>query len=248
MYPVLFSIGNINFYTHGLLIAIGSLIGGYLVFILAKKQKLETGFIYNLLIGSLFIGLIGARLTYIISYFYQFSSWTEMFSIWNGGLVSFGGIVFGYLFAYIYLKKKHAPVREWLDIGTIGFLFGWAFGRIGCYLTGDTPGLFSLSWIAINNEIPVALFEAGWSFILGSVLLYLFLKKNEKLKKLGSGAMFFIGIIFFMIGRFFIDFYRDDVVVFIGLSFGQIAALLAILLILVYLSLNKIKLRRRKNA
>ncbi len=248
MYPVLFTVGNMVFYTHGLLVAIGSLIGGYLIYLLAKKKNFETNFIFNLLILSLFVGIIGARLTYIVSYYYQFSNWNEMLSIWNGGMVSFGGIAFGYLFAYIYLKKKNAPVFEWFDIGTIGFLFAWAFGRVGCYLTGDTPGLFSLSKFAIYNEIPVALFEAIWSLVLGLVFLYLYFRKNEKLTKFGPGVIFYSGLGLLMIGRFVIDFYRDDVIVFIGLSYGQLASLLTAILISVCLYLNMRKVQRSKNA
>lgn len=247
MYPILFSIGNLNFYTHGLMVAVGSLIGGGLIYYLARKKNFNTKFLLDLLILSLFVGIIGARITYIIAYYHQFINWTEMLLLWQGGMVSFGGIAFGFIFAFFYLKRKNENPLSWFDIGIISFLFGWGIGRVGCWLTNDTPGLFSVGRLAIFNQIPVALFEASWSIIIGFVLLFLYLKKGRILAMFSSGFYFWLGMFLLMVGRFVIDFWRDDVIVLWVFSFGQIASGLTILAISVYLYLTIRKVRRRKN-
>lgn len=234
MYPILFSIGKINIYTHGLLIAIGILFGGYIIFYLAKKAQLSRKFLFNLLVYSLFAGIIGARIAYVMLYYYQFSNWHEMFFIWYGGLVSFGGIILGFLAAGIILKKHHQNILQWFDIGMIGLLFAWTFGRIGCLLTGDVPGVGSSVWPAIWGHIPVALFEAIWSFVLGGILFYLLCFKKEFVSKLGSGILFFGGLAGYTLGRFIIDFWRQEPVFFI-LKGGQIVSLIIFLAVVTIL-------------
>src|SRR3990167_8507296 len=175
MAPILFSIGKINFYTHGLLIALGAVVGGGISFSLAKKKRLKRKFLLDALIYSIFAGIVGARLTYIILYYGQFTNWQEVFFIQDGGLVSFGGIFFGFLTGYFLLKKRRENILAWFDLGIISLFYGWTIGRIGCFLAGDIPGIESSSVIALNRQIPVALLEAAWVFILGSLLLYFFL-------------------------------------------------------------------------
>lgn len=229
MYPILFSIGRVNFYTHGLMIALGAILGGALIFYLAKRENLSRRFLFDTLVYSLFVGIVGARLVYIIAYYYQFSNWKEMFLIWYGGLVSFGGILFGFLTAGLILKKRHEPVLKWFDLGIIGMFIGWAIGRVGCFLSGDVPGVTSASKIAIWGQIPVSLFEAGWSLILAGILLYLLLWRKEFLSKFKSGFLFMVGIAGQGLGRFVIDFWRNEAVLGWGLKPGQIVSLVIFL-------------------
>ena len=43
MYPILFHLGSVNFYTHGLMVALGALIGGLIIYLLAKKEGAGGG-------------------------------------------------------------------------------------------------------------------------------------------------------------------------------------------------------------
>src|SRR3989344_3914018 len=131
MYPILFHLGSVNFYTHGLMIALGAVLGGAIIFYLAKKEDLSRKYLLDTLIYSLFVGIIVARIAYLIFYYYQFSSWKDMFLIWYGGLVSFGGFVGGFLAAALILKKRHENVLRWFDLGIVGVLAGWAIGKVG---------------------------------------------------------------------------------------------------------------------
>lgn len=231
MYPILFSIGKVNFYTHGLMMALGCVVGGLIVYLLAKRKKYPTHFLLDTFIYSIFFGILGARLVYVIIYYYQFSNWREMFFIWYGGLVSLGGLFFGFLTAYLMLKKRKQNVFGWFDIGIIGLLFGWAIGRIGCFLAGDTPGIISSSKIAIGGQIPVALFESIWALISGMILLILFIKKKDFVARFPSGFLFSLGWELYLLGRFFIDFFRTDSDLLIGLKASQITSLLLFILI-----------------
>lgn len=231
MYPIIFSIGGLNIYTHGLMMALGAIFGGFIIWYLAKKERLATKFLFDVLIYSLLAGIIGSRIVYVILYYYQFSNWHEMFFLWYGGLVSYGGIFFGFLAAALVLKRFHQNILQWFDIGIIGLFLGWAFGRVGCLLAGDVPGMISSSKIAIRGQIPVSLFEAIWSLVLAAGLLYLFFAKKDFLAKFNDGLLFFLGLAGYALGRFVIDFYRQESIFFL-LKGGQVGSLIILVIIL----------------
>ncbi|AKM82596.1 MAG: prolipoprotein diacylglyceryl transferase, phosphatidylglycerol:prolipoprotein diacylglycerol transferase [Berkelbacteria bacterium GW2011_GWE1_39_12] len=243
MYPILFTIGKLSVYTHGLMMAVGGLFGGLAIFYMAKKQHLRTDFILDICVYALLAGLFGSRILYIILYFNEFSSFEEMLYIWHGGLVSYGGIAGGLLVSLLILKIKKEPVLKWFDIGIIGLMVGWAFGRVGCFLNGDSYGLWSISKLSIWGRIPTQLFESIWSLIASFLLFYFGLKIKEQ-KKLPDGIIFFGGLGLYSIGRFVIDFWRDEPVTVWFLKTGQIGS--ALVLIFAVLSISYLFGKERK--
>lgn len=234
MYPILFSIGSVNFYTHGVAIALGAFLGGLVIFYLAKKEGLSRKNLFDLLVYSLFLGIIGARIVYLIFYYYQFPNWKEMLLIWYGGLVSFGGIIGGFLAAGLILRKRGENILKWFDIGIIGLYVGWIFGKIGCLLSGDTLGIISQSKIAIWGQIPVALFEPIWAGLLIIGLYLLLVQKRWQLK---NGFIFLVGLAGYALGRFVIDFWRVGRIIILHLKSSQLASLgiILICLIIIYI-------------
>jgi len=244
MYPILFSIGQVNFYTHGLMIALGALAGGLTIYFLAKRENLLTRFLIDILIYSLFLGIIGARIVYLILYYYQFSNWHETFLIWYGGLVSFGGIATGFLAAGLILRKRGENVLRWFDLGIIGLLVGWSIGKIGCLLSGDIPGVLSFSKIAIWEQIPVSLFESIWALLLAAGLLYLLIWQKKWLLLYRDGFLFFIGIAGYLLGRFVIDFWRKEDIIILNLNLGQITSAISLIVILIFIYLYIFRWRK----
>ncbi|MBM2820534.1 MAG: Prolipoprotein diacylglyceryl transferase, partial [Candidatus Berkelbacteria bacterium] len=61
---------------------------------------------------------------------------------------------------------------------------------------------------------------------------------------LPHGFIFWTGLDLYFLGRFIIDFWRADTIMFFNLSSGQITSLLLFLGIFVYLVLSISKLRR----
>lgn len=232
MYPILFSIGRINVYTHGLLIAVGAAIGGVLIYSLAKKENLKTALIFDMIVYSLLAGLVGSRLLYVILYHDQFASVKEMFFIWYGGLVSYGGIIGGILAAALFIKIKKESVSRWFDIGIMGLLVGWAFGRVGCLLAGDSLGIASDAKIAIWGRIPTQLFESVW-VLLSAVICYL-VYRNKNKWSLPNGIVFFFGVALYSLGRFLIDFFRAEEKVFTFLKAGQIGSIVIFTLAIIF--------------
>ncbi len=227
MYPIIFSIGRVNVYTHGLLMVLGVTLGGLAIYFLARKEKYDTSFLFDLLIYAFLGGLIGARMFYVIIYFHQFGTIKEALFIWYGGLVSFGGILGGLLTAYFILKTKRENIYQWFDIGAIGLMLGWAIGRIGCLLNGDSFGIINASKIAIWGRIPTQLFESAWTLLVAVGLYFIFRRKKQY--NLPAGVIFFLGLAGYALGRFAIDFYRDETIFFLNLKAGQIGSIILII-------------------
>lgn len=231
MYPILFSIGRVHIYSHGLLMVIGALVGGILIFYLARQENLRRDFLFDLLVYGLLAGLLGARIAYVIVYFHQFTSFQDMFFIWDGGLISYGGMLGGLLLAYWFLKTKKENIWRWFDLGVIGLLAGWAFGRIGCLLNGDSYGIISSSHLAIWGRIPTQLFESIYCIILAATLYLIYRKKDEL--NLPDGFIFLKGIGAYALGRFIIDFWRDEEIFAFHLKAGQLSSLVIFILVMI---------------
>ena len=221
MYPVLFSIKGVNFYSYGFFVSLAFLTCYFIFYFLSRKNSMSTNLLFEKMFIVLFSGVIGARIMYAILYPTYFSSIIDIFKIWEGGLVSFGGILGGFIALIIIFYKK---LWQYLDIFAVSFLAAAGTWRIGCFLTGDHPSIFSANWYAINYEVPTILFELLLSYLGFLVSYFIF---NHKILK--SGYLFFLVFCWYGATRLLVDRWRIDDVI-LGLKSGQFAGLMMLLL------------------
>lgn len=216
MYPILFSIKGVNFYSYGLMVALSFLATASLMLYLAKKQKLYSLVLFDQLILLFFAGLIGARLLYFILYYNQFSHWYEIFYFWQGGMVSFGGFAGVLLLAAYFFRKN---LLSWFDIIAVSFLLGLFFWRMGCFLAGDHPQVVSDSFLAIQGGFPSILLES----LFGLLGLGIFYHLYQQLKS-RPGLIFFMVMIYYGLLRMILDQFRIDPMIW-GLRTGQLTGI-----------------------
>ena len=84
--------------------------------------------------GKPMIGLNGEAVTE--------NAW-NIFFVWQGGLVFYGGVVLAIITIIIYLKMQRLAILKVGDLLMPGILLGLAFGRIGCFLNGCCYGKVS---------------------------------------------------------------------------------------------------------
>ena len=205
MQPVLFEVGQLKLYSFGTFIALGALIGGIVLFRILKYRKMRTSHLFDTVLYTLIIALIGARLTYYFAYQEQFKNFWQVFYFWQGGLLALGGILIGFYAFLRFNKKARQPTWEVLDVLSLSFLVGWAIGKIGCQLSSCTIGRSSESWIAINSMLPIDLISSIWAIIVFGVLLYVYLKD-----RLTSGVIFFLSTEAFFLGELLIKTLKAD--------------------------------------
>lgn len=214
MHNELLKIGPITIYGYGLMIGLGVvaalLIGEYR----AKKKGLNGDFIYGLTILTVVLGFLSAKLLYTITEWSTFIS-DPMQIISGNGFVVFGGIIGGIATIWFYCKwKKEDPVL-YMDLMVPSVAIAQGFGRIGCFLAGCCYGhetecaigiTFRTSQFAPNNVslMPTQLIMSVGNFVIAGILFWF---SRREYKKGQVGALY---LILYSVGRFFVEYLRDD--------------------------------------
>lgn len=175
------NIGPITIYTWGFFVGLGFVVG--LVYALkeARKRGIDQKKVLNLAI-FIFIGVVlGARLGYVLQFFgYYFGRPAEIFKLWDGGMMFYGGFVGAVLLGIFYLifhgRKKEILLTA--DILAPGIALGLAIGRIGCILINEHQGaLTSLPWAILwpdgTLRHPVAIYLSLNAFVLFLILRHI---------------------------------------------------------------------------
>ena len=146
---------------------------------------------------------------------------------------------------YLYCRRKKWNLIEMLDITVPGLAIAQGFGRIGCFLAGccygaqtDLPiGVVfpqgSLAPAGIHVH-PTQIYSSVFDFILGFLLLYYGKKKRVNGKVVGMYLMIY------SIGRFCVEFLRNDPRGSVGvLSTSQFIAIFTLVLGIIIFNINK---------
>jgi phosphatidylglycerol---prolipoprotein diacylglyceryl transferase len=111
---------------------------------LATRDGMAGVHVQDLAIWIFIMGIVGARLTFMIQYRHQFTwDWTiirQFFQVWDGGLVFYGSVpggLVGYIMAYFFVLRRHS-VDSWkmADVIAPCVALGLCLGRVGCLLNG----------------------------------------------------------------------------------------------------------------
>ena len=245
--PELFRIGSFAVRWYGLLFVSGFVLGYWMFTKFFERENVDKRILdpllYTLLLGT----LVGARLGHCIFYQpdYYFGSWDgflEIFQVWKGGLASHGGTIVLF-FCMMWFARKYGPKNNFdfvwiLDHLCIAVAFAATFIRLGNLFNSEIYGdVTSLPWGFVferRGEVepkhPTQLYEALSYFLLGIFLLWLYVKKLDKVYRGTFIGIFFI-VCFGM--RFIIEFIKEPQVEFeetMLLDMGQILSIPFIIL------------------
>mgnify|MGYP001571272748 CR=1 FL=1 len=218
MHPILIEIGNFPIHSYGVLIAIGFILCIWVSMREATRLGLPAARIVDLGIQSLFVGMLGARILFILTRLDYFREYPlEMFYVWEGGLVFYGGpiLAFPYL---IYFCKKHAlPLLKIVDIAAVALPLAHAIGRLGCFAAGCCHGhATTMPWgISLNSDLverhlrgfsihPTQLYES-----LSLFGLFFFLRARRRRVKF-DGELAVIYVFAYSIIRCIVEAFRGD--------------------------------------
>ncbi|MDZ7268887.1 MAG: prolipoprotein diacylglyceryl transferase [candidate division KSB1 bacterium] len=137
MFPELFKLGPLTIHSFGVMAALGFLVGGYLLekeFVRVKLPKDDAGL---LVLAAFLGGMIGAKLYFLIEHPYLLKEdfWGNVFS--GAGLVWYGGFLGGLVAGVALSWRRKLPVLQVADLFAPVLALGQAFGRMGCFLSGD---------------------------------------------------------------------------------------------------------------
>jgi phosphatidylglycerol:prolipoprotein diacylglycerol transferase len=217
MHPVLFHVGKLYIYSYGLMIAIGIVVGLFLARRQAAREGINPDKIIDISFYALVAALIGSRLLFVLMNLGEYTdNPLDIFKIWEGGVVFYGGLIPAVAIGIWYIKRLNLPLWQVSDIFAPSVAIGHAFGRIGCFLAGCCYGKpSSLPW-AVTFTDPRSLAEKGIPLhptqlysSLGLFAIFAFLVFLRR-KKAFHGELFWSYTLAYSIFRFFIEFLRGD--------------------------------------
>lgn len=134
MHRVLISSPHIGSYSA--LLLLGFVFGWWLARQRAKQEGVQPRHIDNLTLLIAVVSLFGARLFSWWFYFPPgYSFWTAM-TMGGGGMVFYGGLIFGFVCLVAYAAFARLSLRELFDVFAPSAALGLAFGRVGCFMAG----------------------------------------------------------------------------------------------------------------
>ncbi|HSN11347.1 MAG TPA: prolipoprotein diacylglyceryl transferase [Propionibacteriaceae bacterium] len=194
----------------------------------------------GILVWTVLAGIIGARIYHVATdpelYFGPGRTWYRMFFIWEGGLGIWGAVAVGAVVAWWRCRVAHVSFAALADVIAPGLLVAQAIGRIGNYFNQELYGRpTTLPWgLEIDpahrmsgyeqyaTYHPTFLYELLWC-LAGAALLILV----ERLFHLGRGKLFASYIVWYTIGRFWVESLRIDTAnTFGGLRLNEYTSLI----------------------
>ena len=139
------SSGRSTLRTFGFVVAIGVLLGAWLAARYGERYGIPRDTTYSLAMRMVVAGVIGSRITWVLSHLDELDSPLDAIAIWQGGLQFSGGFVFAVIAGYpVYRHWNRLTRWHSLDGYAYGLTIGLAIGRIGCYSVGEHFGRLTL--------------------------------------------------------------------------------------------------------
>ncbi len=108
---------------------------------IAYKWRIPLTKMVDILIYGTFAAIIGARLYYVFSKWdYYSENPGDIIKIWEGGLAIYGGLIGGFLAAFIVCKFNKVNFWNLADMACMSFLIGQGIGRWGNFANQEAFG------------------------------------------------------------------------------------------------------------
>ncbi len=198
-------------YWYGIIIAIGVVLGYLYAHREAKRLGENPENVTDLLLWALPFSIVGKRAYYVIFEWDSYKdNFADVFKVWEGGLAIYGGVIAAVIVTLVFTKRRKLSALRYLDIGIMGVLLGQIIGRWGNFINQEAHGTpTTLPWgMLLDGETlpvhPTFLYESLWNLI-GFLVLHFFSRKKPF-----DGSIFCGYLVWYGIGRFWIEGLRTD--------------------------------------
>jgi phosphatidylglycerol:prolipoprotein diacylglycerol transferase len=241
-------IGPLQVHPFLILVAVGCFAGWFVTARRAARDGFSQEQISELALWMFGVGFAGANLISLVYYppaLLDLIRYPSHLMTYSWGLSSFGGFAGGLIGAALFFRVRRISYdgrRAILDAVGFAVPIGWAFGRMGCYMVHDHPGIRTTSWLGVRypggTRYDLGLLEIFFLLILGGTFVLL----GREPKPRG----FFRAVLFLSYGTYRIlqDRLRVDPPRYYGWTTDQMAAAVMIALGLGALAgMNRSKMR-----
>lgn len=230
--PIAFSVFGWDVHWYGVIIACGFLLAVAYCYWRAPRFGVDQEKLIDMLFFAVPLCIIGARAYYVIfnpavcfNADGSFSLYNTI-AIWDGGLAIYGGVIAGFLTAYLFSRRRKISFWALADCCVQGLFIGQAIGRWGNFMNREAFGAATeLPWrmrlwtsaTTYMDVHPTFLYESLWN-VIGLLLLYFVVSRARRFD--GENTCFYF--IWYGLGRFWIEGLRtDSLYLFHWTLFGQ---------------------------
>ena len=244
-----FTLGAFNIHYYALLILAGIVLAIWISGARLKARGAEGALALDIALFAVPFGIVGGRVFHVVTH------WNDYFSagkdpltalyVWEGGLAIYGALILGAIGAYIGSRVAGIRFVSYLDALAPGLLLAQAVGRWGNYFNSELFGAPTTSpWgvvIPVTSPAypvdlpsssadgptlfePTFLYESLWALVGVALLLWI-----DSAMKLRWGKLFALYLIYYSVGRYFIEGMRiDPSDIYFGLRTNQWMAIITI--------------------
>ena len=226
------SIGSLEIYWYGVIIAAGFALGLWVYLSHNRSCGIHPDEGLDIILWSMLGAIVGARAYYVAFQWDHYKdNLKEIFNLRGGGLAIYGGIIGALIVAFIVCRSKKLPMLPVADAAFPGVMLGQAIGRWGNFFNMEAFGTnTTLPWGMTSDTIsnylsrhqaalaaqgvmvdpglpvhPTFLYESLWNLIGVAVLLLWLFPRRSYDGQITLGYTAWYGL-----GRFFVEGLRTD--------------------------------------
>ncbi|MDD7593689.1 MAG: prolipoprotein diacylglyceryl transferase [Peptoniphilaceae bacterium] len=225
---VAFNLFGIDVRWYGVLIVLGMMLAVYLTSKEVERRGMNGDLIYDLALWVLPLGVVGARLWYVLFEPQRFHSLYDVINLRSGGLAIQGGIMAGLLVVFVFVKRHELSFLRLVDCGIPFLPLAQSIGRWGNFFNNEAYGYeANVPWAVVIDGVPhhpTFFYESMGDFLI-FLFLWWFLRHRVKVDG-QTTALYFI---LYGVLRFFVEGFRTDSLYFGPLRVAQVLALIGLI-------------------
>ena len=233
-------------YWYGIIIGFGFLLAVTFCCRRVKTFGLRQDDIFDLLLAAVPLSLVGCRTYYVLFNLDRFRredgtlDWGAVVRISDGGIAIYGAVIMAALTLLVFCRWRKLPFTAFADLGVQGLFIGQIVGRWGNFMNVEAYGGVTdapwrmcspaiARWLYGGGQIdevtyqsiltgelgvhPTFLYESFWNVVGFALVVYL----SKKFYKF-DGQLFLTYVLWYGLGRFWIEGLRTDSLYFFGIK------------------------------
>ncbi len=236
--PIIVSINHhLALRWYSLIIIVAIIVGLQVALKEADRKGFSRESIYDMFLWLMLGGIIGARLFHVIDHWQDefVANPIRILFVWEGGLAIWGAVFGGLITLAILAWQGKWKLAFLLDLFAPALVLGMAIGRLACIITGDsvgkpTSGPFGFAYVSPNAMVPqLGVYYTPtpvYEFLL-NLSIFAVLWRLRK-KNMPNGALFFIFLSLYSVGRSIITIWSSYLPFAFGLNQAQFFSLVAL--------------------
>jgi phosphatidylglycerol:prolipoprotein diacylglycerol transferase len=237
MGKIAFTLGPLQFYWYGLIIAAAILAAFFIALWQARRKSLPVEPVFDLLFWSVPAGVVGARAYYVAANWHLYRDRPlDSLCLWQGGLAIHGALLAFILVLFLYARRRRIRFWAWADLAAPALAGGQAVGQWANFFNQEAFGYpTDTAWgVYIDYALrpagyeqfdyfhPVFLYESAWN-----LLLLLALLAFGRVLRLPAGVFFLTYIILYAAGHYYFAGLRLDGEIVCGVRLAQLFSILS---------------------